>query len=150
MPPSTPLFLSCEATFFNGLLMVDIGRLGEYVGGTVTVRGWVEATRGHGKVSFLVVRDGTGTLQTVLVKSQIEETIWDVHGSLSQESLVTVTGEVKEDARAPGGYELGVTTLSLLSGADEYPIQAKEHGVDFLLDHRHLRSEEHTSELQSQ
>jgi len=73
-----------------------------------------------------------------LVKSQIEETIWDLHGSLSQESLVAVTGEVKEDARAPGGYELGVTALSLLSGADEYPIQAKEHGVDFLLDHRHL------------
>ena len=77
-------------------------------------------------------------MQTVLVKSQIEETIWDLHGSLSQESLVAVTGEVKEDARAPGGYELGVTALSLLSGADEYPIQAKEHGVDFLLDHRHL------------
>ncbi|HAC06733.1 MAG TPA: asparagine--tRNA ligase [Gemmatimonadetes bacterium] len=138
MPPSTPLFLSCEATFFNSLLMVDIERLGEHVGETVTVRGWVEATRGHGKVAFLVVRDGTGTLQTVLVKSQIEETIWDLHGSLSQESLVAVTGEVKEDARAPGGYELGVTALSLLSGADEYPIQAKEHGVDFLLDHRHL------------
>ena len=118
--------------------MVDIARLGEHVGETVTVRGWVEATRGHGKVAFLVVRDGTGTLQTVLVKSQIEETIWDLHGSLSQESLVAVTGEVKEDARAPGGYELGVTALSLLSGADEYPIQAKEHGVDFLLDHRHL------------
>ena len=138
MPPSAPLFLSCEATFFNSLLMVDIERLGEHVGETVTVRGWVEATRGHGKVAFLVVRDGTGTLQTVLVKSQIEETIWDLHGSLSQESLVAVTGEVKEDARAPGGYELGVTALSLLSGADEYPIQAKEHGVDFLLDHRHL------------
>ena len=118
--------------------MVDIERLGEHVGEMVTVRGWVEATRGHGKVAFLVVRDGTGTLQTVLVKSQIEETIWDLHGSLSQESLVAVTGEVKEDARAPGGYELGVTALSLLSGADEYPIQAKEHGVDFLLDHRHL------------
>jgi asparaginyl-tRNA synthetase len=118
--------------------MVDIKRLGEHVGETVTVRGWVEATRGHGKVAFLVVRDGTGTLQSVLVKSQIEEATWELHGSLTQEALVTVTGEVKEDARAPGGYELGVSELSLLAGAEEYPIQAKEHGVDFLLDHRHL------------
>jgi asparaginyl-tRNA synthetase len=118
--------------------MIDIKRLGEHVGETVTVRGWVEATRGHGKVAFLVVRDGTGTLQSVLVKSQIEEATWELHGSLTQEALVTVTGEVKEDARAPGGYELGVSELSLLAGAEEYPIQAKEHGVDFLLDHRHL------------
>ena len=119
-------------------IMVDIERLSEHVGETVTVRGWVEATRGHGKVAFLVARDGTGTVQAVLLRNQVERTAWTLHGSLTQESLVTVTGEVKEDARAPGGYELVVTALALLSGAEEYPIQAKEHGVDFLLDHRHL------------
>jgi len=118
--------------------MVDIEQLGEHVGETITVRGWVETTRGHGKVAFVVLRDGTGTVQAVVVKSQVEEATWAVHGSLTQESVITITGEVKEDARAPGGYELGVTALSLLSAADEFPIQAKEHGVEFLLDHRHL------------
>jgi asparaginyl-tRNA synthetase len=118
--------------------MVDIEQLGEHVGETITVRGWVETTRGHGKVAFVVLRDGTGTVQAVVVKSQVEEATWAVHGSLTQESVITITGEVKEDARAPGGFELGVTALSLLSAADEFPIQAKEHGVEFLLDHRHL------------
>ena len=118
--------------------MIDIERLGEHVGETVTVRGWVETTRAHGEVAFLVARDGTGTVQAVLLRNEVEGMAWQLHRSLTQESLITVTGEVKEDARAPGGYELGVTALSLLAGAEEYPIQAKEHGIDFLLDHRHL------------
>jgi asparaginyl-tRNA synthetase len=118
--------------------MVEIRHLGEHVGEQVTVRGWVEATRGHGKVAFTVVRDGTGLLQGVLVKSQVDDATWDLQQSLTQESVIAVTGEVKEDARAPGGYELGVTSLELMSMAEEYPIQPKEHGVDFLLDHRHL------------
>jgi asparaginyl-tRNA synthetase len=118
--------------------MVEIRELGEHVGQEVTVTGWVEATRGHGKVAFTVVRDGTGVLQGVLVKSQVEESVWDLQQSLTQESLVSLTGEVKEDARAPGGYELNLRDVMLVSGADEYPIQPKEHGVDFLLDHRHL------------
>lgn len=118
--------------------MVEIKELGSHVGEDVTVTGWVEATRGHGKVAFTIIRDGTGILQGVLLKSQVDDATWELQQSLTQESLVTVTGEVKEDARAPGGYELGVTALQLLAGADEYPIQPKEHGVDFLLDHRHL------------
>ena len=118
--------------------MVEIKQLGEHVGEQVTVRGWVEATRGHGKVAFTVVRDGTGVLQGVLLKAQIDEATWDLQQSLTQESLVALTGEVKEDARAPGGYELGVTGVELLAAAEEYPIQKKEHGVEFLLDHRHL------------
>jgi asparaginyl-tRNA synthetase len=118
--------------------MVDIKTLGEHVGDEVTVRGWVEATRGHGKVAFTVIRDGTGTLQGVLVKSQVDDATWDLQQSLTQESVVTLTGEVREDERAPGGFELGVTALTLLAGAEEYPIQPKEHGVEFLLDHRHL------------
>ena len=118
--------------------MVEIKALGEHVGDEVTVKGWVEATRGHGKVAFTVVRDGTGVLQGVLVKSSVDESVWDLQQSLTQESLVALTGEVKQDDRAPGGYELGVTAVELLAPAEEYPIQPKEHGVDFLLDHRHL------------
>jgi asparaginyl-tRNA synthetase len=118
--------------------MVDIKRLGAHVGESVTVRGWVEATRGHGKVAFIVLRDGTGTLQGVVVKSVVNESEWELYGSLTQECVVALTGEVKEDARAPGGYELGISSIELISPSDEYPIQPKEHGVDFLLDNRHL------------
>ena len=118
--------------------MVEIKELGEHVGETVTLQGWVEATRGHGKLAFTVVRDGTGVVQGVLVKSQVDEAVWELQQALTQEALVAVTGEVKEDARAPGGYELGLSDVKLLAPADEYPIQPKEHGVDFLLDNRHL------------
>ena len=119
-------------------MMAEIRQLGEYVGEQVTVRGWIEATRGHGKVAFTVVRDGTGVLQGVLLKANVSEATWELQQSLTQESVVALTGEVKEDDRAPGGYELGVTAVELLSAADEYPIQKKEHGVEFLLDKRHL------------
>ena len=119
-------------------MMVEIRQFGEHVGEQVTVRGWVEATRGHGKVSFTVLRDGTGVLQGVLLKETVDNATWDLQQSLTRESVVALTGEVKEDTRAPGGYELVVMEVELLSSAEEYPIQPKEHGVDFLLDHRHL------------
>jgi len=118
--------------------MVEIRHLSEHVGKTVTLQGWVESTRGHGKVAFLTARDGTGVVQCVLVKSQVDDATWVVHGGLTYEALVAVTGEVKAEPRAPGGYELGVSGLTLLAPAEDYPIQPKEHGVDFLLDHRHL------------
>ena len=118
--------------------MVEIKDLSAHVGASVTVRGWVEGTRGHGKVAFVSVRDGTGIVQGVLVKNAVDEASWGAHGSLTPESLVSVTGEVKAEPRAPGGYELGLTSLHLLALAEPYPIQPKEHGVDFLLDHRHL------------
>ncbi|HUP50944.1 MAG TPA: asparagine--tRNA ligase [Longimicrobiales bacterium] len=118
--------------------MVEIRHLSEHVGKSVTVQGWVEATRGHGKVAFLTVRDGTGVAQCVVVKSQVDEAAWGLHGLLTYEALVAVTGEVKAEPRAPGGFELGVSELALLAAAEDYPIQPKEHGVDFLLDHRHL------------
>ena len=118
--------------------MVEIRELSKYVGDSVTVQGWVEQTRAHGKVAFTVIRDGTGLLQGVLVRDQVDDAMWGIHASLTQETLIAVTGEVKEDARAPGGYELGITDLKLIAPASDYPIQPKEHGVDFLLDHRHL------------
>lgn len=119
-------------------LLVHINKLGDYVGQVVTLQGWVEKTRGHGRVAFVVVRDGTGTVQCVLVQDNLDGTAWDLYGSLSQEALISINGKVKKEARAPGGFEIELHRLELLANADGYPIQPKEHGVDFLLDHRHL------------
>lgn len=116
----------------------EVRQLGRHAGEVVTVRGWVEATRGHGKVAFIVLRDGTGIVQCVLVRNQLTPEDWERYGTLTHETTVSVTGEVREDARAPGGYELTVQGLEVVALAEEYPIQPKEHGVDFLLDHRHL------------
>jgi asparaginyl-tRNA synthetase len=90
-------------------------------------------------VAFLVLRDGTGLLQCVLVKSAVAPEVWDRFAQLTLETSVAVTGEVRADARAPGGYELGITALEIVGASPlSYPIQPKEHGIDFLLDHRHL------------
>jgi len=118
--------------------IVEIGSLGEHVGREVTVLGWVEHTRGHGKVAFLDVRDGTGVVQGVVVKKEVPEEVWERHAALTQETTVQVEGEVRAEPRAPGGYELGVRAIRVLASSEEYPIQPKEHGVDFLLDLRHL------------
>jgi len=117
---------------------VEVRELSAHVGEEVTVSGWVGATRVHGKVAFLDVRDGTGVVQGVVVKKQVPASVWEAHGTLTQESSVVVTGTVRSEPRAPGGHELGVTKLEVIGLAEEYPIQPKEHGVDFLLDHRHL------------
>ncbi|UCC25363.1 MAG: asparagine--tRNA ligase [Gemmatimonadales bacterium] len=116
----------------------EIRHLSAHEGETVTLTGWVETTRSHGKVAFAVVRDGTGIVQCVFLKKELPESVWEALGDLTQESAVRVSGTVKPDDRAPGGYELGVSRLDVLSLAEDYPIQPKEHGVDFLLDHRHL------------
>jgi asparaginyl-tRNA synthetase len=118
--------------------ITEVGSLGDHVGGSVTILGWVESTRSHGKVGFVILRDGTGLVQGVLLKKELEEDTWALLETLTQEYCVALTGEVREEARAPGGYEVGVTGLALLGDSEEYPIQPKEHGVEFLLDHRHL------------
>lgn len=116
-----------------------ISGLSSEVGQSVTVRGWITTVRSSGKVAFLVLRDGTGLLQCVLVKSAVTQDVWDRFAQLSLETSVAVTGDVRADARAPGGYELGVTDLAIVGTSPlDYPIQPKEHGIDFLLDHRHL------------
>jgi asparaginyl-tRNA synthetase len=117
---------------------VQVQDLGEHVGEQVTVLGWVETTRTHGKVAFLDVRDGTGTVQGVVLRKQVDEAVWEAHQTLTQETTVAVTGEIREEPRAPGGYEMGVHALEVLHLGEEYPIQPKEHGVEFLMDHRHL------------
>jgi asparaginyl-tRNA synthetase len=116
-----------------------IADLHDHVGKTATVRGWVTHVRSSGKVAFAVIRDGTGVLQAVLVKSQVTPEVWATFADLTTETSVAVTGEVKADARAPGGYEIGATNLTIIGPSPiDYPIQPKEHGIDFLLDNRHL------------
>ena len=116
-----------------------IDELSKFTGQTVTVRGWVTHLRSSGKVAFIVMRDGSGILQCVLVKKQLSEEDWARFAELTLETSVAVTGEVRADDRAPGGFELGVTSLAIVGASPlDYPIQPKEHGVDFLLDNRHL------------
>ena len=117
---------------------VEVRALSAHVGEEVRVTGWVASARVHGKVAFLDVRDGTGVVQAVVVKKQVGETVWNAHAVLTQECSVAVTGTVRAEPRAPGGHELGVTGLEVTGPAKDYPIQPKEHGIDFLLDHRHL------------
>jgi len=117
----------------------SIAELPSHVGETVRVRGWVSHVRSSGKVAFIVLRDGSGTLQSVVVQKIVGPEGWQTFHDLTLETSVEVEGEVRADARAPGGVEIGVTNLMQLGGSPtDYPIQPKEHGIDFLLDHRHL------------
>lgn len=116
-----------------------ISSLPGLVGQQATISGWVTHTRSSGKVAFVTMRDGTGILQCVVVKPQVRAETWEAFQQLTLECSFSVSGEVKADARAPGGVELGVTELRLIGpSALDYPIQPKEHGVDFLLDNRHF------------
>jgi asparaginyl-tRNA synthetase len=116
-----------------------ISSLPHHVGETVSVRGWVAHLRSSGKVAFIVVRDGSGTLQCVVVQKVVGNAGWATFQDLTLESSVEIEGEVRADARAPGGVEVGVTNMIVLgASSSDYPIQPKEHGIDFLLDHRHL------------
>jgi asparaginyl-tRNA synthetase len=107
-------------------------------GQAVTVRGWLANRRSSGKIHFLQIRDGSGFIQGVMSKAAVGEALFQRADHLSQESAITVTGTVRADTRAPGGYELDVTDLQVVSEAHDYPVTPKEHGVDFLMDRRHL------------
>src|ERR1041384_64754 len=116
-----------------------IADLRAHVDQTVTVRGWVTHVRSSGKIAFAVIRDGTGIVQAVFVKSDLPAEIWNRFKELTLETSVHVSGVVRVEPRAPGGYELGVTQLTIFGASPlDYPIQPKEHGIDFLLDHRHF------------
>jgi asparaginyl-tRNA synthetase len=110
----------------------------DFVGETVTLKGWAYNVRKGGKIWFLLLRDGTGIMQCVVTKFDAEEASFDIKTLITQESSVIVTGEVKEEPRSPGGYEMLVHSMELVSVADEYPISKKEHGTDYLMDNRHL------------
>src|SRR5688572_15435043 len=117
---------------------VQVSGLRAHVGETVTVRGWVVTTRSSGKIAFVVVRDGSGTVQGVLSKKEVPGSAWAAFEALTQETSVALTGMVREEARSPGGYELAVQNVEVLGPSQDYPITPKEHGTTFLFEHRHL------------
>ena len=118
--------------------VVRIEDAGKHVGQAVEVRGWLYHRRSSGKLLFLLVRDGSGTIQAVGSLSDLGEETFRALDALPQESALSVTGTVREDKRAPGGYELTLTGARVWHEAGVYPISPKEHGVEFLMDHRHL------------
>ena len=117
---------------------VRISELDKVVGEQVTVRGWVVTTRSSGKIAFLVLRDGTGYVQGVLARKEVAEAVWDRFATLTQETSLAVTGTVREDARAPGGFELTLSDIAVLGPSVDFPITPKEHGTSYLFEHRHL------------
>ena len=112
--------------------------LGAHEGETVTIRGWLYNKRSSGKIAFMQLRDGTGTVQAVATPQDVDETSWNLIGDVTQESSIIVTGSVRADSRSPTGFELGVELVEIVHMAPEYPISPKGHGTEFLMDHRHL------------
>ena len=115
-----------------------ISGLSEYVGREITLKGWLFNKRSSGKIKFLILRDGTGYLQCVYFKGNVSDEVFETADRIGQESSIEVTGKVKAEPRAPGGFELDATDLKIISEAHDYPITPKEHGIEFLMDHRHL------------
>ena len=117
---------------------VYISDLSRHDGETVTMRGWLHNRRKGGKLQFLVFRDGSGFMQAVVSKADLSEETWERTRALTQESSIELQGTVQKDERAPGGFELTVSDVKVFQIAENYPITPKEHGVNFLLDNRHL------------
>ena len=117
---------------------VYIKDLSKNVGEEVTLKGWLYNMRSSGKLLFPQLRDGTGTVQCVVARNAVTPELWDALKPLGQESSLTITGLVRADSRAPGGFEIDVTSAEVLQNAHDFPITPKEHGPEFLLDNRHL------------
>jgi asparaginyl-tRNA synthetase len=121
--------------------IVTIATIGQHEGQIVTLRGWLYNIRSSGKLLFPTFRDGTGTIQGIVPKAAVPEEVFETLKNLQLESSLTVTGKVRADSRAPSGYELDVEDIHVISAVspdDPFPITLKEHGVDFLMEHRHL------------
>lgn len=116
----------------------DIAGAGAHAGSAVTIGCWLARKRSSGKIQFLQLRDGTGFIQGVLAKDEAAPDVWEAAGKLTQESSLYVTGIVRQEPRSPSGFEIAVTGIEIIQIAKDYPITPKEHGVDFLMDHRHL------------
>ena len=130
-----------DSTIATQSPVTTIAEIGRHEGETVTIRGWLYNLRESGKLLFPIFRDGSGQIQGIVPKSAVPPEVFDAIKSLTQESSVIVEGKVRADKRAPGGYELDVSNVQVLqrvSESDPYPITPKEHGVDFLMEHRHL------------
>lgn len=121
---------------------ISVSKISNYIGQDVLLKGWVYNRTDKGKLVFLLVRDGSGFIQCVAFKGDLQPETFDLIAHLPQESSVVITGSVREDKRAPGipgGYEVGIKDLQVVQAADaDYPMALKDHGVDFALDHRHL------------
>lgn len=126
-----------------------IDELKNYVGQKVELKGWVYNTRSSGKIKFLQLRDGTGICQCIFFRGECDESAFNIFEDLTQETSVKVTGTVRAEPRSPGGFELGGQSIEIIQKAVEYPITPKEHGVDFLMENRHLwlRSKRQTAIL---
>src|SRR5438105_15562712 len=121
--------------------VTTIAEVGKHEGQSVTIRGWLYNLRESGKLLFPIFRDGTGTIQGVVAKNAVAPEVFDLIKGLTQESSVIVEGKVRADKRAPGGYEIDVSNVQVVqrvAESDPYPITPKEHGTDFLMEHRHL------------
>jgi asparaginyl-tRNA synthetase len=118
--------------------IISIEEAGQHVGEVVTIRGWLRSRRDSGKLHFLIVRDGSGEIQAIVSKKAVGDEQFAISASLTQESSLIITGQLRADSRAPGGYEVDVAQLQAVQIADPFPIQPKEHGVGFLMEHRHL------------
>src|SRR5438046_4862792 len=121
--------------------VTTIAEIGKHEGQTVTIRGWLYNLRETGKLLFPILRDGSGTIQGVVPKNAVTPEVFESLKNLTQESSVIIEGKVRGDKRAPGGYELDVSNVQVIQRVpdnDPYPITPKVHGVDFLMDHRHL------------
>ncbi len=120
------------------MLTTTIRQIGVSEGQDVRIRGWLYNKREKGKLVFLIVRDGTGYLQAVAFQPEVAPAVFEACQKLTQESSLEVEGTIRRDDRAPGGYEMKLTSVTVHQLAQDYPISPKEHGPDFLLDHRHL------------
>ncbi len=118
--------------------IVRISDFKDHVGKEIRLQGWLHNKRSSGKLQFLIVRDGSGFAQAVVAKAAVPEAAWTVAEAMGQESSLELTGRVKEDKRAPGGFEVDVTGLRAVQIAHDYPITPKEHGTAFLMENRHL------------
>ncbi len=119
----------------NWVLIKDIK---DYNDREVTLKGWVYNKRSSGKIWFLILRDGTGIIQGVVLKNEVSEKVFNIKDELTQESSVIVQGLIHADKRSPGGYEIVVRDIKVVQIATDYPIALKDHGVEFLMDNRHL------------
>ena len=127
--------IQTEATKSQQTYIKDLSK---HVGEEVTLKGWLYNLRSSGKLMFPQLRDGTGIVQCVVAKNSVSPELWDALKPLGQESALIVTGSVREDSRAPGGFEIDVTDAQVVQSAHDFPITPKEHGPEFLLDNRHL------------
>lgn len=122
----------------SDLSLPSLTDIANYVDQTVMLRGWIRHHRSSGKVQFLTIRDGTGEVQAIVSKETVGVEQFEHASHLTQESSLQLTGTVRADARAPGGFEIDVSSLHIIQVAEPFPIQPKEHGVGFLMEHRHL------------